>query len=332
MENMNLPTLFTEASLTDSVIYKSFNRNSELMTLIITAIKESIKIDSSYIQEQLLQIKRTRISPFADEVLQAYNNGTIVLLYSKGKKVPQALPFFATKSNGKICVFIFVNNYGTISSSDRNSEEKYLNISMKDLYVLMEGAYTSYKYAINPTKITKSLGLMKISTKIYVSMITRILNKEYAIGMDTSVLYKVSFAIGLYFLRSVFMSTNNDVNFAYACDAIKMANEGVDRNSLLLVQDEFLENNVTTIEELITFIKSLSPRLSDINFRYFLQCYINTYKAGAIFGLECLPYFLYTIEASMIGSFLVNQPIISDITKNVKGMNTFYPELVKALS
>ena len=50
-----------------------------------------------------------------------------------------------------------------------------------------------------------------------------------------------------------------------------------------------------------------------------------------ILRAECLPYFLYTIEASMIGSFIVNQPMIADITKNIKGMNTFYPELTKAI-
>ena len=331
MNEINMPELFTEASLVDSVIYKSFNNNSELMSLILAGIKDSITIDESYIQEQLLQIKRTRISPLADDVLRAYQEGHITLLYSKGRKVPQALPFFTTKSNGSIKVIIFVNNYGTISKSALNSEEKYLNITMRDLYVLMEGAYVSYKYALNQIKITKSLGLMKVCTSIYVAMITRILNKEYAIGMDTEVFQKVSFAIGLFFTRSVWMSTNNDVNFAYACAGIKVGNEGLDKSMLMMVNEEYLANNVTTIEDLLNFIKSISTRLSGINFRYFLQCYINTYKAGAMFSLECLPYFLYTIEASMIGSFLVNQPIISDITKNIKGMNTFYPELVKAV-
>ena len=50
-----------------------------------------------------------------------------------------------------------------------------------------------------------------------------------------------------------------------------------------------------------------------------------------MFSLECLPYFLFTIQSSAIGSFIVNQPMISDITKGIKGMNTFYPELVKAI-
>ena len=79
------------------------------------------------------------------------------------------------------------------------------------------------------------------------------------------------------------------------------------------------------------FIATFSPRLGALNFRYFVQCFINTYKATSMFGMECLPYFLFTIQSSMIGSFIVNQPIISDITKTIKGMNNFYPELVKII-
>lgn len=332
MQMLNTNNVFTEASLVDSAIYKSFNNNAELMRMILSAINDSIIIDESYIQEQLLQIKRTRISPLADDVLKSYEEGHIVLMYSKANKVPQALPFFTTKSKGEIKVFIFVNNYGTISKSSINTDEKFLNVTMKDLYVLMEGAYVSYKYSTYPTKMEKSLGLMKVCCNIYVNMIMRILNKEYAIGMDKDLHQKVSFIIGLFFLKSVWMSGNDDVNFTYACNSCKIGSEGINKAVLLNIAEEYYSKNIKTIEDVLEYLKTLSPRFNGLNFRYFLQCYINTYKAGALFGLECLPYFLYTIQATMIGSFLVNQPIISDITKNIKGMNTFYPELVKAVS
>lgn len=332
MYDLDKSDVFTEASLVDSVIYKSLNGNAELMKIILAAINDSIVIDSSYIQEQLLQIRRTKISPLADDVLKAYEDGNIVLMYSKNKRVPQALPFFTTKSKGEIKVFIFVNNYGTISKSDLNSEDKYLNITMKDLYVLMEGAYASYRYAMYPAKVTKSLGLMRVCCSTYVAMVMRILNKEYAVGMDKELYQKVAFVIGTFFLKSIWMSTNDDVNFTYACNSCKVGSESVDRASLIAVAQEYATRGINSIDELIEYLKTLSPRFNGLNFRYFLQCYINTYKAGSMFGMECLPYFLYTIQATMIGSFLVNQPIISDIIKNIKSMNTFYPELVKAIS
>lgn len=332
MYDLNTENVFTEASLVDSVIYKSFNNNAELMRIILSAIQDSIVIDNSYIQEQLLQIKRTKISPLAEDVLKAYEEGHIVLLYSKNKRVPQALPFFTTKVKGEIKVFIFVNNYGTITKSDVNSEEKFLNMTMKDLYVLMEGAYASYKYALYPAKMVKSLGLMKVCCTTYVAMLMRLLNKEYAIGMDKDLHQKVGFVIGTFFLKNIWMTDNEDVVFAYACNSCKVGSEAVDRASLLGVTEEYNARGIKTIDEMLEFLKTLSPRFNGLNFRYFLQCYINTYKAGAMFGMECLPYFIYTLQATMIGSFLVNQPIISDITKNIKSMNTFYPELVKAIS
>ena len=329
MESINNETVFTEASLVDSVLYKSFNNNAELTGTILSAIKDSIMLDSSYIEEQLMQIRRTKISPLSDNVLKAYEDGDIVLLYSKIKKVPQALPFFATKMQGKIKVFIFVNNYGTISKSAMNSEEKYLNITMKDLYVLMEGAYTALKYALNPMQIKRTLGLMKVSCSIYTGMIIRILNKEYAVSMDQDLYDKVVFCIGKFFLQNVWMSDNKDVVFSYARNNIRNA---INVAEFMQISEEMDAKNITNITQLLEYIKTMSPRLAGLNFRYFVQCYINMFKAGAMFSLECLPYFLYAIEASMIGSFLVNQPIISDITKNIKGMNTFYPELVRAIS
>ena len=88
---------------------------------------------------------------------------------------------------------------------------------------------------------------------------------------------------------------------------------------------------ISNIEELMELLKEVSPRLTNLNYRYFIQAWINTYKAPSLFGLECLPYFLFTISCSLLGSFIVNQPIITNVTNNVKGMNTFYNELVKVM-
>ena len=238
MFNENNDSLFTEASLTDSVIYKSFNNNAEMSKVIMSGIKDSIVLDSSYIEEQIMQIKRTRISPLADDVLEAYEKGNIVLLYSKIKKVPQALPFFAAKVQGEIKVFIFVNNYGTIAKSTVNSEQKYLNITMKDLYVLMEGAYVSYRYTVYPAKMKKSLGLMRLCSAIYTSMLLRILNKEYAISMDQDLYSKVSFCISKFFLENIWMSENSDINFSYAIGNIR---NDVNRAEMLMVSEMYEE-------------------------------------------------------------------------------------------
>ena len=79
--------IFTEASLTDSVLYKAFNNNADMTTLLISATKESTIITEEYIQEQLLQIGRMNISPLVDTVLNAYKKVKIILLYPNKVKV-----------------------------------------------------------------------------------------------------------------------------------------------------------------------------------------------------------------------------------------------------
>lgn len=323
-------TLFTEASLVDSKIYQSFNKNSEFNKLIISAIKNSTVITNDYIAEQLLQIKRTKISPMADNVLAAYNKGDIVLVYANNTKVPMMLPFFASRMHGKIRVFIFVNNYGDVKDVSADTETtKYLSIGMKDLYALMEGAYIAFKYATNPIKITKNLGLMKLSCSLYTQMFMRILNKEYAVSMEPSLNNQLTYYAGRFFLSNVWMSDNEGINRSYARSNIPPANlEGENFDLLDSMYDSW---DITRVDMLIDKMSTLSPRLKSLNFRYFLECYINTYKAGAMFSLEVLPYFLYTIETALCGSFIVNQPIISQIFKITKGINTFSNELNKSL-
>jgi hypothetical protein len=159
-------------------------------------------------------------------------------------------------------------------------------------------------------------------------MIMRVLNKDHAVSMDLELAPKVEFVIGYFFHKKVWMSNNNDIAFSYAKSNIR---DTSNVSELLITQRLYDNSNIETMEDLIKFISEMSPRMAGANFRYFLERFINTYKPAAILGLECLPYFLFVVQSSLIGSFIVNQPIITDITKNIKGMNNFYPELTKSI-
>lgn len=319
--------LFQESSLNDSIVFSTINKQSILTSTIVKCIKSSIVIEEKHIEEQLIQINRTRLSPLVDKVLSAYNKGDIVILYSKVTKVPQAVPFVILKSEGKVKAYIFISNYCSLVDNKQVGGEEYLNIPMKDLYVLMEGAYTALSYNTYPISITKNLGLMRITSNVYTSMIMRIFNKEYALSMDINVYNRVSYCVSRFYLEKIWGSNNEEINNAYAIGNILNPN----KMDLLIIKDSYDNATINNIQDLLNFLKTVSPRLEKLNMRYFTDCYIRTYKAGALFGMECLPYFLYTMECSLIGSFLVNQPILSDIYKNTKNINLFYAELTKAL-
>ena len=318
-----------ESTLSDSYIYGMFNVDQAMTKKIADAFTNGLAIDSSYIEEQILQIKRTRISPLSEQVLNAFETGKILLMYARGVKIPQALPFVITKIKGATKAVIFVNSYGTINENSLVAGGHSLNILMKDLYVLMEGAYIAQSYYEYPKKLERSLGLMKFTNALYTSMILRILNKEYALSMNQDLYNQVSFVISRFYMEKVWGSENHDVVFNYAVSNTNSAT--VNRNDMLLMDDTYTQKKIEKISDLINFIHDLNPRMEKLNMRYFTECYINTYRAPAILSMDTLPYFLFTVAAVYCGSFIVNQPALNDIIKNTKGANIFYSELSKIL-
>lgn len=317
---------FTESTLSDSMIFKMFNNNKEMTVRITNAIKNGEPVNPEMISEQLFQIKRTRISPLVDEVIKAYERGAIMLVYTKSIKIPQGIPFVVMKMGGTNKAVVFVSNYGSMSKPDA-AGKVFFNAPMKDLYVLMESAYVAYKYYDYPVAFKRSAGLMKSCMSVYTSMILRILNKEYALSLDQSLYDKVSFVISKFFLSKIWELDNSTLCSSYATQGLSSS-----QNELSLISTEYDNANISTISDLISFIKSLSPKFKSLTVRYFVEAYMNTYKPGAILSVDCLPYFLYVMITTLIGSFMINQPLISDIIKNTKTSSLFYPELNKVVT
>ena len=71
------------ASLTESKTFQSLNKSSNITTKVAKLISTGAVLDKSYIEEQYIQIQKTRISPIADKVLTAFDEGKIKLIWNK---------------------------------------------------------------------------------------------------------------------------------------------------------------------------------------------------------------------------------------------------------
>ena len=131
-----MENVFTEASLSDSHIFNELNRSSNASSTIVKAIKTGVVLDRSYIEEQYIQCKRSRLSPLLEDVLNSFDKGEIVLVYNKAVRVSTAIPFVVLNMNGKTCSYIFISDFSGISK-----DGGALTIEMKRLYVLMEASF-----------------------------------------------------------------------------------------------------------------------------------------------------------------------------------------------
>lgn len=325
---MKMP-LFTEATtVSDSYLMKKMDQNAGITSRILQAIKSGQVITENDIAEQIMQVRRTRISPLAEHVIAAFNRGEIVLIYSKTIKVVQAIPFIVAGKGSATKAYVFVNAYGVFTTPKRSSSaEKVFNIGMKDLYALMEGAYIALQYYRTPSLFTKNLGLMKTCMNVYTRMFLQILNKEYALSMSPLEYNQVAYCIARFFLENLWELQSKDLSSAYAFGAIINAN----KLDYVQIQDEWDRTPITNLEEFMEFLKSQFPRLQNLTIRYFTEYYMNTFRATVVLAMDVLPYFLFAMSSSLLGSFIANQPIIYEIMKNTKGVTYFYSELGKII-
>lgn len=317
-----------EATMEDSYIFSLFNENKELTTKMLSYIKSSVSIEEDDIQEQLLQIRKSRISPLVEEVLGAYARGEIEILYSKTVKVPIATPFIVRRDPGfrgngyGIRSTIFIANYGTVTKATG-----FFDIPMKNLYVLMESAYIALYIHTHPTNVQRNIGLMKILCSVYTSLFTRILNKEYSLSLDQDLYDRTNFIISRFFLEKVWESKNKDVIFNTAC--INIMNPNI--SDLRLLDEQYSEAHIEDISGALLMVKDLSPRMDNLSVKYIIQRFMTTYNGGGVIAIDYLPYMFFIIVNTLLGGFLLNQTSLADIVKNQKMIKLFYPELTKVL-
>lgn len=308
-----------EASMEDSFIYKTLNSSSGLIEKIVKYIKTSVALDKTYWEEQYSQIGKGIISPLCGRVLEAYDNGLIELLYSRETKVGTAIPFIVRKKDNKIVASIFISTFSTIDKSDN------LTIPVKQIYALMECAYVALQMQINPMKIQRNVALMKLCSTVYVQMIMRILNKEYSLILDNTLYEKVQYCVARFFIEKIWEYPNKNLVDAYASNDLKY----IDNLDLDMLKTGYENFGITDINKLIEYIKTLSPRMSELNIRYFIERFVNTYHSSALISLDYLPYVFFVIINILLGSFLISQAALNDLIKNIRGMNKFYIELSK---
>lgn len=314
--------LIKEATMSDSFIYGMFNRSNEMQTTMLKAIQNGTVLNRSYIEEQLLQIQKSRISPLIPSVIDAFEKGKINLLYVANMKLTKAIPFIIHKSGSGIVATIFISSFASMDKETVN-----LIIQAKPLYTLMESAYVALYLHEHPMRLQRNSVITRTLNTVYTEMWMRVLNRDFALTLDPIVNDKVSFAISKFFLTNVMELGNAQVINSYAGTLAP----NLAANEIEMFIDDYEQKEIKNIEHLINFLKEQVPRMGNMSVRYFVERFLNTYGQTAILAVDYLPYMFLVMINTLLGTFIVNQPSISDIVKNTHGSSRFYAEMVKMM-
>ena len=312
-----------ENTMEDSLVYNTFNQANGVVDKIVKYLSSGVPLDKSYIEDQYAIIRRgAGISPLSQKVLEAFNNGDIEIVWNNTEKVGVAMPFIVRrKSDGKVVSTIFINAFATIK------DDSILVIPAKQLYGLMEGAYIALKLQTDPVKVMKNAEPMMTTASVYTEMMARILNKEYALTLDKVLYDKVCYCIKRFYLECVWEYPNTGLVSNYASSDLKY----IQQFDLDALDATYSKMEIKTSANLLEFVKSLSPRMSDLNLRYYIERFIKTYHGASILSIDYLPYVFFVITNVVMSTFLVSQTALNDIIKNTKNINRFYSELARVM-
>ncbi len=299
-------------SLQDSFVFRHLNGpNNRIEDAVTQIIKSGTVLNKGNLEQAFLTINKSFKYSLKQKVMDAYEQGSIILMYSpEGVKLPTALPFFLFKGNQGVKAVVAVDIHGNM-----DKETKDVTIDAKKLYVTMEAAFIAIDNFNKVQTYSKRTNIITLGSNMYANMVARCLNKKYALNVDKVKLHKVQFITAKFFIMSIMQFENEEIANNYA------GNVCVGANNLILqdVANMVLAEDLKDLQSLIDVLKrpELNLGMTDLTVRGFLEMFINMYHHSSVLALELFPYFVYNINSAVHGAYINNQYMLEDIIDKV---------------
>jgi len=300
--------------LSDSVVFSKLINNKELITKMKTiATSNSVKcLGTGDLPNEFNSIERRINYSTKGPVMDKYLKGNIKLIDEPSFRLPSYITTIpGVGVNGDICVYCNVNRY-----KSRSGE-----IYPKKLFALMQNALINYELLKNWNKYTNNLELMKQSCFIYSRIVTKVLDKVFALDLNAFNSDFMSYIFAKFFLVNMCERTNNELNtqIAYSCC--------FNKSSLKLIEEFEMELPDTKFDSIFDLIESLQviAAVKSINVRTFIENFVRMYGEGALMFLDYLPSFYQVIFSSTIGGDLVKDYMFESVCGSMitKSFTTF---------
>lgn len=299
-------------SIRETFLYGSMNKNGFLDKILANVLKKGKVLTPSDLSYEINTISKFYKYADKENVLRAFESGIlkpIVLPAGTSEKVPQSIPFMLGMSGRQLIAYIFIDNY-----TSANTKDGSYSIDPKKLYCLLEAGYIATKVQQAFLVISRNSVLSVEGATIFAHMFTRVLNKKYALNVDKRAYSKVLYLAAKFFLiNHLGMEANSDTAVNYA---MKVA----DINNSIMVNEldnQFPPEAYTNLASFITCIHNnaylITQSLANLTTRDYINDYVTLYQGSALFALEHLSYFLFTINSVVIGAYMNNQAILEDI-------------------
>lgn len=301
--------------ISNSFIYRSSNMNNYLEKVISSTMEKGIEVknDETIFQYEFDSINRYLKFPMKIRVMDALKQGRITLRFNQKlaeNHVPVLLPFIIVSRSNTPYGIGLLDNY--VSYGDKNGVP---SIDPKKLYCIMEGTYVATLITEKFKTMSRENSVLLELTSLYAHMVTRVLNKRFALNIDKRAKCKMLFLAAKFFLVRCLGYPDDTSVFKYAARVSSDITEIMVRE----LNDVFSGINGTFVD-ISTFINAIETNgymiingLRGYTVREFIKDFVDMYGSCAVLGLEDFRYFAFNVLSAINGGFLNKQYIFDEL-------------------
>ncbi len=316
-------TGYNESSLGTSEVFKQLNEYSKLQEKAVQLIKTAKHLTPDDIEIAYIGVKSIS-DGFVRESIKYYEAGKIVLLYAgePSLAMSQALPFITFKGkDGNYTTYVFMDKYIT------KNRDNVLQLDTVKLRDLLQSALVANILKTKYTSLSSNEFLTQLITRLYFKFVSRILNRQFAIGADVNIMDTIEYWCNRFFLEQILMVSNTPENIEL------MATKGlryIDELKIGEIKDQYNKAMPRTIVDILELMSTATPRMASLSYPTFLPDWINYYYAPSTLAIDNIEYLIFMIITLLTGSGIISIPA-GEIVRNDKHIKSFKTELYKLI-
>ena len=290
--------------LTDCFIFTELMFNDKLKKSLNGYMIESSKINLEDIQEQLLQIKKRYNFPSKAKIFQGLKDEVIIPTYNDSYNMPRYFNVFGKKVNGQPVFVVDLTRYASIGRATNT-----LSINTSDLFTLLQNAVVLGELTFNEKKYINNMKFIKTAMMCYCEMVSKVLDKNYAISTSPVTYDIYRFYISKFFLKNICGKKDEKNMDAMAYNSV------INGTRLSTIQEYNIpDKSYLNIKELLTGLSTINNNSKVDNIRGFVESYVRMYGEGTLLSLEYLPTFTSVLMGTAVGANLNKDFIIASVT------------------
>lgn len=300
-------------TLGSSHLFNKLVKNDNIIkTIKLFSNEKNLKLlDKDMFNDSISVINRRMNYGTKSDILNMLDKNRIVLINDPDNKLPKFITTVGVITNGKIKNIINLNGY-IINET----------VYPKTLFSLLQNALITTRLSESWNKFTMNIEFTKNLSMAYSRLTTKVLDKIFAIDLDTFKSDFLSYVFAKFFL-------------IYICD--KVPGETIDklaymscfnRSSFDLIKDQEIQLGGDDLyKDIFTLFKELKQLkgFTSLNIRSFIEEYVKMYGESSLMSLDYLPSLLHMLFSSIVGGNICKDYIIESVSgkMNLKAYNIF---------